>query len=162
MAGLYLPAEIIDSIQVLQRFGQPFPLWQLPTVAACQVETSRSKRSDVAVAPWPLDVREKTCQGSNAGSMRYRGMGHTTRKAAIYLMTAAVVATTTLPAAAGGFGFSAAPVFSFDPGAPREYPYPAEPQYQYPIQSQRTKAVRRCPRGQALFQGTRRIVRPVY
>jgi hypothetical protein len=37
MAGLYLRAETIDSIQVLQRFGQPFPLWQLPTVAACQV-----------------------------------------------------------------------------------------------------------------------------
>ncbi len=95
--------------------------------------------------------------------MRYRGM-EGTRKTAIHLMTAALVATTTLPAAAGGlgFGFSAAPVFSFDPGAPREYPYPAEPQYQYPIQSQRTKAVRKCPRGQALFQGKCRIVRPVY
>ena len=89
-------------------------------------------------------------------------MEGTTRKTAIHLMTAAIVATTTLPAAAGGFGFSIAPVFSYAPGAPREYPYPAEPQYQYPIQSQRTKAVRKCPRGQALFQGKCRIVRPVY
>ena len=90
-------------------------------------------------------------------------MEGTARKTAIHLMTAALVATTTLPVPAAALGgFSVAPVYSFDPGSPREYPYPAEPQYQYPIQSQRTKAVRKCPRGQALFQGKCRIVRPVY
>ena len=94
--------------------------------------------------------------------MRYRGMKGATRKTLIDLMTVALVVTTTLPATAGGFGFSIAPVFSYAPGAPREYPYPAEPQYQYPIQSQRTKAVRKCQRGHALFQGKCRIVRPVY
>ncbi len=44
---------------------------------------------------------------------------------------------------------------------PREYPYPNEPQYQYPMQSNRAKAMK-CPRGQAPFQGKCRIIRPVY
>jgi hypothetical protein len=45
---------------------------------------------------------------------------------------------------------------------PREYPYPANPQYQYPDQREQPRGVRRCPNGQALFQGKCRIVRPVH
>jgi len=44
----------------------------------------------------------------------------------------------------------------------REHPYPAEPQYQYPAQDSRARAQRKCPKGQAVFQGRCRIVRPVY
>lgn len=47
-------------------------------------------------------------------------------------------------------------------GGPREYPYPANPQYQYPDQREQARAARRCPKGQALFQGKCRIVRPVH
>ena len=66
-----------------------------------------------------------------------------------------ILLATALPAAAQGLTFGA--------GAPREYPYPAEPQYQYPVQSeQRPRLARKCPKGQALFQGKCRIVRPVY
>lgn len=43
----------------------------------------------------------------------------------------------------------------------REHPYPAEPQYQYPSTDQRARAQRKCPKGQAVFQGRCRIVRPV-
>ena len=43
----------------------------------------------------------------------------------------------------------------------REYPYPSEPQYQYPEQTKSKKAMK-CPRGQAPFQGKCRIVRTVY
>jgi len=60
----------------------------------------------------------------------------------------------TLPAAAEGFTSA--------PGTPREYPYPAEPQYQYPVQSERQRVTPKCPKGQAIFQGRCRIVRPVY
>jgi hypothetical protein len=42
-------------------------------------------------------------------------------------------------------------------GQPREYSYPADPQYQYPIKGER----RRCPKGQALYQGRCRIKLPV-
>ena len=59
-----------------------------------------------------------------------------------------------LTAAAEGFTSAA--------GAPREYPYPAEPQYQYPVQSERLRMTRKCPKGQAVFQGRCRIVRAVY
>ena len=47
-------------------------------------------------------------------------------------------------------------------GQPREYPYPADPQYQYPDQRIAPRAMRKCPKGQALFQGQCRIIRPVY
>ena len=43
----------------------------------------------------------------------------------------------------------------------REYPYPSEPQYQYPVQSRHSKQLK-CPKGQAPFQGKCRIIRPVY
>ena len=85
-------------------------------------------------------------------------MEGTIRKTAVRLMTAALVATTTLPAVGMGFGFSAAPVFSYDPRSPREYPYPAEPQYQYP----RTDRDMKCPKGQKPFQGKCRKTRPVW
>ena len=65
-----------------------------------------------------------------------------------------ILLVTALPAAAQSFTFGA--------GAPREYPYPNEPQYQYPVQTERPRAARKCPKGQALFQGKCRIVRPVY
>ena len=82
-----------------------------------------------------------------------------TRKAAVHLMITALVATTTLPAAAGSLGgFSLAPVYSYDPRSPREYPYPAEPQYQY----QRTDREMKCPKGQKPFQGKCRKTRPVW
>ena len=87
--------------------------------------------------------------------MRCRGMIGTTRTTAIYLMTAGLLAiSTALPTTAQGFGFS------FGPGAPREYPYPAEPQYQYPRMDGRADL--KCPKGQKPFQGKCRKFRPVY
>jgi hypothetical protein len=47
-------------------------------------------------------------------------------------------------------------------GKPREYPYPANPQYQYPDQREQPRGARRCHKGQALYQGKCRIVRPVH
>jgi len=38
-------------------------------------------------------------------------------------------------------------------GSGREYPYPNEPQYQYPYRDSRGRDVSRCPRGQAPYQG---------
>src|SRR5688572_229571 len=99
--------------------------------------------------------------GSNSGSDALSSMEGTTRKTAI-LMTAALLAATTLhPAAMGmGFGFNLAPVYSYDPSSPREYPYPAEPQYQYPRTDGRAEM--KCPKGQKPFQGKCRKARPVH
>jgi len=41
-----------------------------------------------------------------------------------------------------------------------QYPYPAEPQYQYPRTDGR--ADMKCPKGQRPFQGKCRKTRPVY
>jgi hypothetical protein len=41
-----------------------------------------------------------------------------------------------------------------------QYPYPAEPQYQYPRTDGRTDM--KCPKGKKPFQGKCRITRPVY
>lgn len=68
----------------------------------------------------------------------------------VTIMLLACLAGTPALAAAG---------FTFGPGAPREYSYPAEPQYQYPSNS---RTQRKCPKGQALFQGRCRIMRPVH
>jgi hypothetical protein len=54
------------------------------------------------------------------------------------------------PAAAEGGGFTF--------GAPDQHAYPNEPQYQYPSNS---RAQRKCPKGQALYQGRCRIKLPV-
>jgi hypothetical protein len=45
--------------------------------------------------------------------------------------------------------------------APREYPYPAEPQYQYPTTDGRSKDRLKCPRGTKPFQGVCRKWRRV-
>jgi hypothetical protein len=44
-------------------------------------------------------------------------------------------------------------------GSGREYPYPNEPQYQYPSTDARGRSVNRCPSGQAPFQGRCRSIR---
>jgi hypothetical protein len=54
------------------------------------------------------------------------------------------------PASAEGGGFTIGP--------PHQHAYPNEPQYQYPTNS---PAQRKCPKGQALFQGRCRIKLPV-
>jgi hypothetical protein len=54
---------------------------------------------------------------------------------------------------------------SFSAGVPREYPYPSEPQYQYPVQTRQAPKASpkaRCHKGQAEYQGKCRIIRPVY
>jgi len=66
------------------------------------------------------------------------------------ILTVLIVALAASPAVAFGL--------TFGPGQPREYSYPSEPQYQYP----ETKPRRKCPKGQALWQGRCRIVRPVH
>ena len=45
-----------------------------------------------------------------------------------------------------------------------DYPYPNEPQYQYPdpLNDARGKALRKCPQGQALYKGRCRIKVRVY
>ena len=64
------------------------------------------------------------------------------------------ILATGVPASAQGL--------SIGSGQPREYPYPAEPQYQYPIQDSRPRAHLKCPKGQAPFQGKCRVARPVH
>jgi hypothetical protein len=54
------------------------------------------------------------------------------------------------PAAAEGGGFTIGPH--------GQHAYPNEPQYQYPTNS---RTQRKCPKGQALFQGRCRIKLPV-
>jgi hypothetical protein len=45
--------------------------------------------------------------------------------------------------------------------APREYPYPAEPQYQYPTTAGRSQDRLKCPKGTKPFQGVCRKWRRV-
>ena len=45
--------------------------------------------------------------------------------------------------------------------APREYPYPAEPQYQYPTTDGRSQGRLKCPKGTKPFQGVCRKWRRV-
>jgi len=54
------------------------------------------------------------------------------------------------PALAEGGGFTF--------GSPRQYTYPNEPQYQYPPDG---RAQRKCPKGQAPYQGQCRVKLPV-
>lgn len=44
-------------------------------------------------------------------------------------------------------------------GGGRNYPYPNEPQYQYPYADGRGRIVNPCPRGQAPYQGKCRKIR---
>jgi len=44
---------------------------------------------------------------------------------------------------------------------PREYPYPSEPQYQYPMMDSRSQGRLKCPKGTKPFQGTCRKWRRV-
>lgn len=69
------------------------------------------------------------------------------------LIVSAVAALTATPAAAQGITLGS--------GKAKEYPYPAEPQYQYPMTDAHGQARAKCPKGQALFQGKCRIVRRV-
>ncbi|MBX9845745.1 MAG: hypothetical protein K2Z80_28470 [Xanthobacteraceae bacterium] len=55
-------------------------------------------------------------------------------------------------------GAAMAEGFTFG-GAGRDYPYPNEPQYQYPYTDGRGRIVNRCPRGQAPYQGKCRKIR---
>jgi hypothetical protein len=57
------------------------------------------------------------------------------------------------PAAASGFTASN--------GGPREYSYPSDPQYQYEPRGHAYKPARKCPKGQAVWQGKCRIALPV-
>ena len=61
---------------------------------------------------------------------------------------------TALPASAQGLTIGS--------GQAREYPYPSEPQYQYPMKDSRARTQLKCPKGQAPFQGKCKIIRPVY
>jgi hypothetical protein len=62
-----------------------------------------------------------------------------------------ILLATLLPAAAQGGGLTLG-------SAAREYPYPSEPQYQYPV----TERAKKCPKGQAPYQGKCRVVRAVH
>jgi len=55
-------------------------------------------------------------------------------------------------------GSAAAQGFTFG-SAGRDYPYPNEPQYQYPSTDGRGRIVNRCPRGQAPYQVQCRTIR---
>jgi hypothetical protein len=57
---------------------------------------------------------------------------------------------------AGAFGFT------FSNGGPGEYSYPADPQYQLEPRGRAPKPARKCPKGQAVWQGKCRIALPVY
>src|SRR5215203_25281 len=57
---------------------------------------------------------------------------------------------------AGAFGFT------FSNGGPREYSYPADPHYQIEPRGHAQKWPRKCPKGQAVWQGRCRIALPVY
>jgi hypothetical protein len=58
----------------------------------------------------------------------------------------------------GWVGFAEAQGITFG-GSGRDYPYPNEPQYQYPYRDSRGRDVNRCPRGQAPYQGKCRHIR---
>jgi hypothetical protein len=72
------------------------------------------------------------------------------------MVLAACLVITPAWAAGGGGGVT----FSQGPrsGEPPQYSYPHEPQYQYPSNS---RTHRKCPKGQAVFQGRCRIKLPV-
>jgi len=57
---------------------------------------------------------------------------------------------------AGAFGFT------LSNGGPREYSYPADPMYQLEPRGRAQKPMRKCPKGQAVWQGKCRIALPVY
>ena len=57
---------------------------------------------------------------------------------------------------AGAFGFT------FSNAGPREYSYPADPHYQIEPRGHANKLARKCPKGQAVWQGKCRIALPVY
>jgi hypothetical protein len=57
---------------------------------------------------------------------------------------------------AGAFGFT------FSNAEPREYSYPADPHYQIEPRGHANKSARKCPKGQAVWQGKCRIALPVY
>jgi hypothetical protein len=47
---------------------------------------------------------------------------------------------------------------TFSPGPPREYSYPANPQYQYPVEDSSQETKSKCPKGQEPWQGKCRVV----
>ena len=51
---------------------------------------------------------------------------------------------------------------TFSNGGPGEYSYPADPQYQLEPRGRAHKPARKCPKGQAVWQGKCRISLPVY
>lgn len=66
------------------------------------------------------------------------------------LVVVAFTAAAMSSATAEGFTFG---------GSGRDHPYPADPQYQYPITDSRGRTANRCPRGQAPYQGKCRRIR---
>ena len=70
------------------------------------------------------------------------------------ILIALMLLATTGPAGAFGFTFSNA--------GPREYSYPADPHYQLEPRGRANGPARKCPKGQAVWQGKCRIALPVY
>jgi len=62
----------------------------------------------------------------------------------------------------GSMGHAGAFGFTFSNAGPREYSYPADPHYQIEPRGLANKQARKCPKGQAVWQGKCRVALPVY